>query len=75
MVAVVAIPPRDELNEIAGRIARLGWHVVIYFDAVNLPQVWDLFTLLLTTDCAASIPFYEPVGLEFLAGISTTSES
>ena len=29
--------------EIAGRIAQLGWHVVIYFEAVDLPELWDFF--------------------------------
>jgi 2-pyrone-4,6-dicarboxylate lactonase len=32
--------------EIAGRIAGLGWHVVIYFEAVDLPVLWDFFTAL-----------------------------
>ena len=36
-------------NEIAGRIAKLGWHVVIYFEAVDLPELWDFFTSLPTT--------------------------
>ena len=29
--------PREVLLEIANRIAPLGWHVVIYFEAVDLP--------------------------------------
>jgi len=41
--------PPDELLEIAARIAPLGWHVVIYFEAVDLPELWDLFTSLPTT--------------------------
>jgi 2-pyrone-4,6-dicarboxylate lactonase len=41
--------PKDELMEIAGRVARLGWHVVIYFEAVDLPELWDFFTALPTT--------------------------
>ena len=41
--------PKDELIEIAGRIAQLGWHVVIYFEAVDLPELWDFFTALPTT--------------------------
>ena len=40
---------QDELLEIAGRIAKLGWHVVIYFEAVDLPELWDFFTALPTT--------------------------
>ncbi len=35
--------------EIAGRIAKLGWHVVIYFEAADLPELWDFFTALPTT--------------------------
>src|SRR5918912_100857 len=46
---LVDFTPRDELNEIAGRIAKLGWHVVIYFEAVDLPELWDFFTTLPTT--------------------------
>ena len=45
---LVDFTPRDELNEIATRIARLGWHVVIYFEAVDLPELWEFFTGLPT---------------------------
>ncbi len=41
--------PRDVLLEIANRIAPLGWHVVIYFEAVDLPELYDFFTALPTT--------------------------
>ena len=41
---LVDFTPRDELLEIAARIAPLGWHVVIYFEAVDLPELWDFFT-------------------------------
>ncbi|WP_298430054.1 amidohydrolase family protein [Ottowia sp.] len=46
---LVDFTPKDELMEIAGRIAQLGWHVVIYFEAVDLPELWDFFTALPTT--------------------------
>jgi len=46
---LVDFTPRDELIEIANRIAPLGWHVVIYFEAVDLPELWDFFTSLPTT--------------------------
>ena len=46
---LVDFTPKDELMEIAGRIAKLGWHVVIYFEAVDLPELWDFFTSLPTT--------------------------
>jgi 2-pyrone-4,6-dicarboxylate lactonase len=46
---LVDFTPKDELMEIAGRISKLGWHVVIYFEAVDLPELWDFFTALPTT--------------------------
>jgi 2-pyrone-4,6-dicarboxylate lactonase len=46
---LVDFTPKDELMEIAGRIARLGWHVVIYFEAADLPELLDLFENLPTT--------------------------
>ena len=45
---LVDFTPRDELLEIAARIAPLGWHVVVYFEAVDLPELWDFFTALPT---------------------------
>ena len=41
--------PRDVLLEIANRIAPLGWHVVVYFEAVDLPELYEFFTALPTT--------------------------
>ena len=38
---LVDFTPKDELLEIATRIKALGWHVVIYFEAVDLPELWD----------------------------------
>jgi len=46
---LVDFTPKDELMEIAARIAPLGWHIVIYFEAVDLPELWDFFTALPTT--------------------------
>ena len=46
---LVDFTPKDELLEIASRIAPLGWHVVIYFEAVDLPELWNFFTSLPTT--------------------------
>ena len=46
---LVDFTPKDELLEIAGRVQQLGWHVVIYFEAVDLPELWDFFTALPTT--------------------------
>ena len=45
---LVDFTPRYELMEIAGRIERLGWHVVVYFEARELPELWDFFTALPT---------------------------
>ena len=46
---LVDFTPKDELMEIAQRIKAWGWHVVIYFEAVDLPELWDFFTALPTT--------------------------
>ena len=46
---LVDFTPREELIEIANRIAPFGWHVVVYFEAVDLPELWDFFTSLPTT--------------------------
>ncbi|SDH72638.1 2-pyrone-4,6-dicarboxylate hydrolase [Variovorax sp. OV700] len=40
--------PREVLMSIAQRIAPLGWHVVVYFEAQDLPELWDFFTRLPT---------------------------
>jgi 2-pyrone-4,6-dicarboxylate lactonase len=41
--------PREDLLHIAQHIAPLGWHIVIYFEAVDLPELYDFFTSLPTT--------------------------
>jgi 2-pyrone-4,6-dicarboxylate lactonase len=46
---LVDVTPKDELEEIAERIAKLGWHVVIYFEAADLPDLFDFFSHLPTT--------------------------
>ncbi|MEZ5652999.1 MAG: amidohydrolase family protein [Burkholderiaceae bacterium] len=46
---LVDFTPREVLSEIAARIAPLGWHVVIYFEAQDLPELEDFFTSLPTT--------------------------
>jgi 2-pyrone-4,6-dicarboxylate lactonase len=43
---LVDFTPRDELLEIATRVHKLGWHIVIYFEVVDLPELWDFFTAL-----------------------------
>ncbi len=46
---LVDFTPRETLEEIAQRIAPLGWHVVVYFEARDLPELWEFFTSLPTT--------------------------
>lgn len=36
----------DVLTEVAERIAPLGWHTVIYFEAVDLPELYSFFESL-----------------------------
>ena len=45
---LVDVTPADELIEIATRVARFGWHIVVYFEAQDLPDLWDLFAALPT---------------------------
>jgi 2-pyrone-4,6-dicarboxylate lactonase len=40
--------PRETLLDIARRIAPLGWHIVIYFEAAELPQLYEFFSSLPT---------------------------
>ena len=40
--------PHKDLVEIAERVAPLGWHVVIYFEAAELSEIRDLATALPT---------------------------
>jgi 2-pyrone-4,6-dicarboxylate lactonase len=41
--------PDEYYHRIVERIAPLGWHVVIYFEAADLAERWDFFTSLATT--------------------------
>ena len=67
---LVDFTPRDELMEIAGRIAKLGWHVVIYFEAVDLPELWDFFTALPTS--SSSITWAGPTSASRSTGRSSS---
>lgn len=40
--------PKEDLEKIAARIAPLGWHIVVYFEAQDLPDLWEFFTSLPT---------------------------
>jgi len=46
---LVDFTPREVLAEIAARVAPLGWHVVVYFEAQDLPELREFFTRLPTT--------------------------
>jgi 2-pyrone-4,6-dicarboxylate lactonase len=41
--------PFDSLQRIANRIKELDWHIVIYFEGQELPELYDFFTSLPTT--------------------------
>jgi 2-pyrone-4,6-dicarboxylate lactonase len=45
---LVDFTPKDQLLEIATRIKPLGWHVLVYFEAADLPDLWDFFVALPT---------------------------
>ena len=45
---LVDLTPKDDLIDIAARIASLGWHIVIYFEAQDLAELRDFFTALPT---------------------------
>jgi len=46
---LVDFTPRDVLERIAARIAPLGWHIVVYFEMEDLPELEAFFTSLPTT--------------------------
>lgn len=46
---LVDTAPIDTLRTIADKIAPLGWHIVIYFEAADLAEYYDFFTSLPTT--------------------------
>ncbi len=46
---LVDTTPPETLAAIARRVAALGWHVVIYFEAADLPDLYDFFASLPTT--------------------------
>jgi 2-pyrone-4,6-dicarboxylate lactonase len=46
---LVDFTPRDVLERIARRIEPLGWHIVIYFEMPDLPELESFFTGLPTT--------------------------
>ena len=46
---LVDTTPREVLLQIARRVAPLGWHVVIYFEAAELAELYDFFAALPAT--------------------------
>ena len=46
---LVDFTPKDELQEIAGRVAKLGWHVKFYFETNNQPKKKEFFSSLPTS--------------------------
>lgn len=46
---LVDFTPKEELLQVANKIAPLGWHIVVYFEAQDLPELWGFFTGLPTT--------------------------
>lgn len=46
---LVDTTPRAVLEQIARRVAPLGWHIVIYFEAAELAQLYDFVAVLPTT--------------------------
>ena len=76
---LVNASPKSELMEIAQRIKHLGWHVVIYFEAHDLPEFYDFFASLPTTvvvDHMGLPDVNKPVdGDEFLLFLKLMSEN
>ena len=43
---LVDVLPHDTLMEVGQRIQKLGWHLVIYFEAQDLPELYDFLSTL-----------------------------
>ncbi len=76
---LVDVLPHDTLQEIGERIQRLGWHLVIYFESPDLPELAEFFATL-----PGSVVFdhmgrpdvsKDPNGPEFDAFISLLQEN
>ena len=46
---LVDFTPRDVLHRIATRVAKLNWHIVVYFEMADLGEMESFFTSLPTT--------------------------
>ena len=45
---LVDATPKEVFIEIAERVKKLGWQIVVYFEAPDLPDLWDFLTSLPT---------------------------
>ncbi|MEU0303830.1 amidohydrolase family protein [Streptomyces sp. NPDC006175] len=43
---LVNTSPKEDLTTIARKIAPLGWHIVLYFESADLPELGDFFASL-----------------------------
>jgi 2-pyrone-4,6-dicarboxylate lactonase len=62
---LVDTSPHEDLRVIAEKIAPLGWHIVLYFESVDLPELEDFFASLptpLVVDHMGRPDVTEPVG-------------
>ena len=46
---LVDFTPRDVLERIAARVDKLGWHIVVYFEMPDLPEIEHFLPSLPTT--------------------------
>lgn len=71
--------PHDSLREIGERIHTLGWHLVIYFESQDLPELYDFFASLRGTivfdHMGRPDVSKEPNGKEFNQFIQLLSEN
>lgn len=45
---LVDVLPREHLARIAERVSALGWHIIVYFEASDLPDLYDFVAALPT---------------------------
>ncbi|WP_255955052.1 amidohydrolase family protein [Streptomyces odontomachi] len=68
---LVTASPKDDLTTIARKVAPLGWHVVLYFESADLPELADFFGALptaLVVDHMGRPDVTEPVDGEQFTG-------
>jgi len=71
--------PHEALIEVAERVRRLGWHIVIYFEPQDLPGLYDFFASLPTVVVVDHIGRPDvsksPMGEEFSLFMKLMSEN